>query len=77
MREKKFIQIIRSGQRPFVTFRKNLIFYGEELLASRPSWRTNPCRLPSTSYLVYLEAVSYIRNLRARHAVVRGAQENI
>jgi hypothetical protein len=45
--------------------------------AQPPSWRATPCRLSATaiqyirSYPPYLEAVSSIRNLSTRHAVVK------
>jgi hypothetical protein len=32
-------------------FRNRLIFYGEELLAQPPSWRTTLCRLSATAYI--------------------------
>jgi hypothetical protein len=47
-------------------------------LAQPPSWRTTPCRLSATVYLIYSELPSIsagrssIRNLRTRHAVVTG-----
>jgi hypothetical protein len=43
-----------------MTFRNRLIFYGEELLAPRPtpSWRTTPCRLSATAYSIYLQLPS-------------------
>jgi hypothetical protein len=38
-----------------MNFRKKLIFYGEELLAPRPTpkLRTTPCRLSATDYSIY------------------------
>jgi len=47
-------------------------------LAQPPSWMTTPFRLSATAFLIYSqlpflsEAVSSIRNLRTRHAVVTG-----
>jgi hypothetical protein len=62
-----------------VTFRKKLIFYGEELLAPQPTPQAGEPSLFGRprlliqyihSYHTHLEAASSIRNLRARHAVV-------
>jgi hypothetical protein len=41
-----------AGPRQFETFRNKLLFYGEVLLAPRPTpnWRTTPSRLSATSY---------------------------
>jgi hypothetical protein len=50
-----------------------LIFYGEELLAPRPTPKLedHPLLIQYIhSYPPYLEAVSSIRNLRTRHAAV-------
>jgi hypothetical protein len=50
------IQSISPSPRLSVlTFRNMIRFYGEELLAPRPtpSWRTTPCRLSTTAYSVY------------------------
>jgi hypothetical protein len=55
-------------------FRNMILFYGEELLAPRPT----PCRLSSTAYSMYSHLPSKtggrssIRNPRMRHAVVTG-----
>jgi hypothetical protein len=55
--------------------------YGEELLALRPtprSLRTTPCRLSATAYSIHSQLPSTsggrssFRNLRTRHAVVKG-----
>jgi len=55
-------------------------FYGEELLAPRPtpaSWKTTPCRLSATAYSIYSQLPSLtvshfsIRNLRTRHVLVK------
>jgi hypothetical protein len=55
-------------------FHNKHIFSGEELLAPRPTPKLEdlPCRLYATAYSIYsqLEAVSSIRNLRTRPAVV-------
>jgi hypothetical protein len=61
--------------RPCVTFRNKLGFYGKELLAPRPTpqLKDHPSSAPRDCYLPYLEAVTSIRNLRTRHAVVTGA----
>jgi len=66
---------VRGALKHFVTIKN---FYGEGLLAPRPtpSWRTTPCRLSATDYIVYSQLPSVpgglpsIRNLRMRHAVV-------
>jgi hypothetical protein len=47
------IQGIRPGPRLLVYFRNRLIFYGEELLAPRPTRRTTACRLSATAYSIY------------------------
>jgi hypothetical protein len=73
-RAKESVQV-RSTLEHFVT---NYFFYGEGLLAPRPtpSWRTTPRRLPAIAYSIYshLPSVSRglpsIRNPRTRHAVV-------
>jgi hypothetical protein len=69
----------KNGPRLLEIFRNRLIFYFEELLAPLP---TSVARGPPLvgcpqlliqyirSYPPYLEAVSFIRNLRTRHAVV-------
>jgi len=49
-------QSISPGPRLSVwKFRNNIGFYGEELLAPRPtpSWRISPCRLSATAYAIY------------------------
>jgi hypothetical protein len=81
---RSFIQRIRPGPRLHVIFRHKLIFYGEELLAPRPtppSWLTAPCRLSATTYSIYyipyLEAVSSIRNLGMRPAVLTRDPPNV
>jgi hypothetical protein len=50
----------KSIPRTSATLRNKIIFYGEELLAPRPtpSWRPTPCRLPATAYSVYLQLPS-------------------
>jgi hypothetical protein len=62
-----------------VNFHSKIIFYGEELLAPRPTPQAGgppfvgrPRLLIQyiRSYPPYLEAVPSIRNLRTRHAVV-------
>jgi hypothetical protein len=44
------------------TFRNMIRFYGEELLAPRPtpSWRTTTCRLSQTAYSRYLQLPSML-----------------
>jgi hypothetical protein len=69
------IQSISPGPRLSVwTFRNMIRFYGEELLAPRPtrSWRTTPCRLSTTAYSTHNGGRSSIRNLGTRHEVVTG-----
>jgi hypothetical protein len=51
-----------------MNIRNKLIFYGEQLLAQRPTpnaqpsrWRTAPCRLSATAYLVYSQLSSISR----------------
>jgi hypothetical protein len=54
-------QSISPGPRLSVwIFRNNTCFYGEELLAPRPSWRTTPCRLPATAYSIYSQLPSIL-----------------
>jgi hypothetical protein len=64
--------------RLLVNFRNNFIFYGEELLAPRPTPSARGPPLVGCSRLLiqyirsyppYLEAVPSIRNLRTRNAV--------
>jgi hypothetical protein len=43
-------QRISPGPRLCIVFRNMVIFYGEELLAPHPSWRTTPCWLSATAY---------------------------
>jgi hypothetical protein len=70
--------------RLFCLFRNIMIFYGEELLAPRPTPKLedNPCRLSATAYSMYSKLPSItggrssIRNLRTRHAVVTGTHLN-
>jgi hypothetical protein len=71
--------IISPCPRLLVNFLKKLIFYGEELLAPRRTPQAGGPPLVGCprlliqyirSYPPYLEAVSSIRNLRTRHAVV-------
>jgi hypothetical protein len=67
------------GPRCLVIFRNKLIFYGKEFLAPRPTPKLEDPTMSAVldclfnifpSYAPYLEAVSSIRNLRTRHAVV-------
>jgi hypothetical protein len=64
---------LRGPVRHFVPI---CFFYGEELLAPRPTLPLVGCpRLHiqyTRSYALYLEAVSFIRDLRTRHGVVTG-----
>ena len=56
-------QSISPGPRLSVwTFRNKIRFYGEELLAPRPtpSWRTTPCRLSATAYSIYSQLPSML-----------------
>jgi hypothetical protein len=76
---RSFIKIIRPDPKPFVTFRNKLNFYGEELLAPRPTPKLEDHHLSAvrdclfnifTVTSLYLQAVASIRNLRTRHAVL-------
>jgi len=42
--------------------RNKASFYGEDLLAPRqtPSWRTIPCRLPTTAHSIYSQLPSIL-----------------
>jgi hypothetical protein len=55
-----FIQGISPGPRLLVVFRNKLIFYGERLLAPRPTPKlgTTPCRLSATAYSTYSQLPS-------------------
>jgi hypothetical protein len=73
------IQGIRSGSRLFEHIRNKLIFYGEGLLAPRPTPKLEDHPLSAVRYCLfniirsyppYLEGVSTLRNLRTPHAVV-------
>jgi hypothetical protein len=70
----------------FVTFRNKIIFYSEELLAPRPTSQLEDHPLVGPpplliqyirSYLLYVEAVSSIRNLRILNAVVTSGPLNM
>jgi hypothetical protein len=70
---------LSSGARFLENFRNKLIFYGEELLATRPTPQAGGPPLVGCPRLLIryirscplkLEGVSSIRNLRTRHAVV-------
>jgi hypothetical protein len=70
-----FIQRIHPGAKFLLIFCNKLIFYGEELLAPRPTPKLEdhpPWQLIQyiRSYPPYLEAISSINNLRTRHALV-------
>jgi len=65
-------QRVSPGLRHLETFRNMLYFYGEVLLASRPTprnWSTTLCLLSATAYSTYSQLPS-IRNMRTRHTVV-------
>jgi hypothetical protein len=73
------IQRIRPNPRTYMSFRNKLIFYDEKLLALTPNTQAGGPPLAGRPQLLiqyirscppYLEAVSSIRNLRTRHAVV-------
>jgi hypothetical protein len=76
-------QRISPGPMPCAMFRKTVIFYGEELLAPRPTpnWRTTLCRLSATAYSMDSQLPSIsggrssILNLRTRHAMVTATKE--
>jgi hypothetical protein len=66
------------GPRPLEIFHNKLIFYGEELLAPRPTSKLEDYPLSAVrSYPPYLEAVSSIRNRRTRHVVVTRDPHNM
>jgi hypothetical protein len=76
---RSFIHRIRPGPRRFVIFRNKLIFLRRGVVSTMPkplAWGTPLVGCPRMliqfirSYLPYPEAVSSIRNLRTRHAVV-------
>jgi hypothetical protein len=76
---RSFVQGICPGPKLLVHFRNKVIFYGEELLAPRPTPKLEdhpfvgcPWLLIQyiRSYPPYLEGISSIHNLRMRHAVV-------
>jgi hypothetical protein len=75
---RRFITALtRARPRLCIVFRNIVFFYGEELLAPRPTPKLedHPCRLSATAYL-QLPSIfggrSSIRNPRTRHAVVTG-----
>jgi hypothetical protein len=82
---RSIIQWIRLCPTLLVIFRNKLIFYGEELLAPRPTPAEGPPLVGCLrlliyyirSYPPYMEAVSSIRNLRTRHAVVTKGPPNM
>jgi len=53
-------QRIRPIPRPCVIFHNKLHFYGELLLAPRPTpkWRSTPCRLSTAAYSIYSQLSS-------------------
>ena len=55
-------QSVSPGLRPFWLFSNMVCFYGEDLLAPRPTpkWRTTPCRLSATAYSVYSQLPSIL-----------------
>jgi hypothetical protein len=57
---KSFIQRIRPGPRPFVTFRNKLLFTMNSCQphGQPPIKRTTPCRLPETTYSIYSQLPS-------------------
>jgi hypothetical protein len=58
---KLFIMWVSPGSRLSVWMFRNMIrFYGEELLETRPTpnWKTTPCRLSATAYLIYSQLLS-------------------
>jgi hypothetical protein len=69
---RSFIQGIRSGPRFLVIFRNKPISYDEELLAScsTPKLEDHPLSAARDCLFNIFGAVSSIRNLRTRHAVV-------
>jgi hypothetical protein len=63
-------QIIYPSARPFVTFRKMLIYYCEVLLASSTTFRLEEHLASSLrSYPPYPEAGSFIHNIQTHHEV--------
>jgi len=61
-------------------FRNTILFYGEELLAPRPTPKledhplsgVGDCSFNIFAATLHIEGRSFIRNLRTRHAVVTG-----
>jgi len=53
---------VRGPCHRFVTV---YVFYGDELLTSRPtpSWRTTPCRLSATAYSIYSQLPSILETV--------------
>jgi hypothetical protein len=76
----KLYQRISPGPRLFIVFCNMVIFYGEELLAPRPTPKLedHPLSASATAYTMYSQLPSIsggrssIHNLRTRHAVVTG-----
>jgi hypothetical protein len=75
---RSFVQKIRPGPRLIDPFRNEFVFYGEGLLAPRPTPKLEDhplsfvrgCLFNIFAANLQLEAVSTIRNPRTRHAVV-------
>jgi hypothetical protein len=70
----------RSSKESFQVRGNKLIFHGEELLAPRPTPKLEDQPLSAVRdciYPAYLQAVSSIRNLRTRHAVVTRGPPNM
>jgi hypothetical protein len=71
---RSFSQGIRPDPRLLVVFRNQFIFYGEELLAPRPTPKLEDHPLSAVQYIrsypPYLKGVSSILNLRMRYAVL-------
>jgi hypothetical protein len=55
--------------RPYETFHTRIIFYGEELLAPRPTSKLEDHPWSAVSYPPYLEAVFSVQNPRPRRAM--------
>ena len=58
----RLYQRISLSPRHMYLFRNKVSFYGEELLALRPTpnWKTTPCRLSETAYSIYSQLPSIL-----------------
>ena len=81
-REHRLYQWINPGPRNMYAFRNKDTFYGKELLAHRPTPKVEDHTLSAVRYCLFnifaatldIGGHSSIRNLRKRHAVVKGTR---